>query len=80
MQVSVLGVNHRTAPLEIRERLALTEEQLKPALEYLKKRNIEGVILSTCNRTEIYATFEDGSDSKQTLSQFLTDYYKLSGN
>lgn len=80
MQVSVLGINHKTAPLEIRERLALTEEQLKPALDHLKKRGIEGVILSTCNRTEIYATFESGSDSKQKLSQFLVDHYKLSPN
>lgn len=78
MKVSVLGVNHKTAPLEIRERLALTEEQLKPALDSMKKHGIEGVILSTCNRTEIYATFEHASDSKQKLTHFLTDYYKIS--
>ena len=53
----VVGLNYRTAPVEIREKFAVTEEQLAEALKQLKQsKNIqECVIVATCNRTEIYA-------------------------
>jgi len=60
MHVLVVGMNHRTAPVEIRERFAFREEELPDALRMLKETNsvLEGVILSTCNRTEVYAVVD----------------------
>ena len=56
----VVGVNHRTVPLELLERLAVPGERLPKALGDLVSRDdvAEAVVLSTCNRTEIYATAE----------------------
>ena len=54
MTLLVLGLNHRTAPIELRERLTIDSEQLPAALHSLAGRVAPGVILSTCNRLEIY--------------------------
>lgn len=56
MAVIVLGVSHHGAPLDVRERLAFTSREVLPALEQLRLRAgvREGVLLSTCNRTELY--------------------------
>ena len=56
MSILVVGLNHKTAPVEIREKLALSEEQTVVMLSQLKKRfeDVEFVLLSTCNRFEIY--------------------------
>lgn len=61
MYILVVGLNHRTAPVEIRERLAFTKETLPQALGSLKSQpHIQGcAILSTCNRTEVYAAVTD---------------------
>jgi glutamyl-tRNA reductase len=48
-------VNHRTAPVEVRERVMLLQDDLPRALALLKRAELEGAILSTCNRTEVYA-------------------------
>jgi len=55
MRFSITGVNHKTAPVEVRERLAYDEHSLPDALLELKRRPgfREGLILSTCNRVEI---------------------------
>ena len=57
MSVFVLGLNHRTAPIGVRERIVFDSERLPRALERL--RNLPGIaealIVSTCNRTEVYA-------------------------
>ena len=77
MSLFVLGVNHRTAPVELRERLTIDAELLPPALDTLAKRVAPGVILSTCNRLEIYTRTEegmDGIDSLTGLRQFVSDY------
>ncbi|GGJ58844.1 glutamyl-tRNA reductase [Deinococcus roseus] len=50
----VVGVNHKTAPLSIRERIALRPEEFPLMLEHLQKHAREVMILSTCNRTEVY--------------------------
>ncbi|MBN8715492.1 glutamyl-tRNA reductase [Thermomonas sp.] len=61
MPLLVLGINHQTAPVALRERVAFAAEALPPALETL--RGVDGVreavLLSTCNRTELYAHAED---------------------
>ena len=60
MTLNILGLSHKTAPIDVRERLAFNPESLGPALDGLKARPgiAEAVILSTCNRTEIYCDLE----------------------
>jgi len=63
MSVFALGLSHQTAPVEIRERLAFTPERLGEALRAMSE--VKGIrecaIVSTCNRTELYASGDDGS-------------------
>jgi glutamyl-tRNA reductase len=64
-EIGLLGLNHKTAPLEIRERLAFVNlEELKEGLNLLKKERTlkEALILSTCNRVELYAVSPQLSD------------------
>ena len=63
MQLLVLGVNHKTAPLSLRERVAFGPERIDAALVALAEQPgvREGVILSTCNRTELYCCVEPGA-------------------
>ena len=62
MSVFTLGLNHTTAPLDLRGRFAFTPEQLSPALRGLRDRLLravpEAALLSTCNRTELYLAAE----------------------
>lgn len=60
MHMIVVGLNYRTAPVEIREKFAFSEQELPAALQQLKdtKSILECVIVSTCNRTEIYAVVD----------------------
>ena len=69
-----IGVNHQTAPVSVRERLAFTPATLATALGELVKKDIasEAVIVSTCNRTEIYARAE-----KETLIQWFANFHQL---
>src|SRR6185312_7679450 len=76
MNFQLLGLNHRTAPVEIRERLAVPERQVPEALQQLMKIPgvSEGMILSTCNRVEILAQTVNGSTN---LRDFLKQYFSL---
>ena len=58
MHTIVVGVNYRTAPVEIREKLSFVESDLPKAMESLQEQKsiLENIIVSTCNRTEIYAS------------------------
>ena len=78
MQLVVLGLNHKTVSVDIREQFAISEESARNGLRHLDEQDgiEEAVVLSTCNRTEIYAVLEDGS-AKRTLEQFCL---ALSGN
>jgi glutamyl-tRNA reductase len=60
-QITVVGLNHKTAPVSLRERVALGPSLLKEALQTLSKYMSQGVILSTCNRTEVYTTCTQSS-------------------
>lgn len=62
MAIIVAGLNHATAPIEVREKLTFRPQDSVRELARLRKRGIirEGVILSTCNRTEVYAVEQDG--------------------
>ena len=65
MTINVLGINHKSAPIDVREKLAFDKNSIPRALDDIK--NIEGVnevvLISTCNRTEIY-TENDTDNSK----------------
>ena len=76
MNFQLLGVNHKTAPVEVRERLAIPERKLPEALQQLLKvRGVgEGLILSTCNRVEILAQTQNGSAD---LRDFLAQYFQV---
>ncbi len=75
MRFSITGVNHNTAPVEVRERLAFDEQSLETALQELKRRPgfCEGLILSTCNRVEIAVTSEDNAGAGVAVDEFLAD-------
>jgi len=78
MTLWVLGLNHQTAPVELRERAAFGGDALPRAMESLRQspQLAEAVLLSTCNRTELYAVAEDGS----ALTRWLEDHAgKLDG-
>jgi glutamyl-tRNA reductase len=76
MNFQLIGVNHKTAPVEVRERLAIPERRLPEALQKLVSVPgvSEGLILSTCNRVEILARSANGSSD---LRQFLRQYFSL---
>jgi glutamyl-tRNA reductase len=73
MKLSVTGINHKTAPVEVRELLAFDHHSLAAALEQLKSREglLEAVILSTCNRVEIAAITDDTADPRGAITDFL---------
>jgi glutamyl-tRNA reductase len=74
MRFSITGVNHKSAPVEVRERLAFDEPSLAAALLDLKSRPgfCEGMILSTCNRVEVALTCEDAT-AVLKVDEFLAD-------
>jgi glutamyl-tRNA reductase len=76
MKLLITGVSHRTAPVEVRERLAFREETLSAALADLKARDgvVEAVILSTCNRVEITVTTDDRVNPHSVVERFLADH------
>jgi glutamyl-tRNA reductase len=75
MKFLVAGLNHRTAPVEVRERMAFDESALGGALDSLRRCPglLEGMILSTCNRVEITVTSDEHSNPEETVEQFLSD-------
>ncbi len=72
-QIVVLGVNHRTAPVEVREKLAFQKEEVPAALLHLLERPSvrEAAILSTCNRVEVIACVGAGADATDQIIEFL---------
>jgi len=79
MAILVVGLNHKTAPVEIRERLALPERELKDSLAYLNNYPAlrEKVILSTCNRVEIYAEAKEVEVGSENIKDFLSSYHRI---
>ena len=66
------GLSHRTAPLAIRESVSFTRDQLPGALEALKDIAGRGVVVSTCNRTEVYTVARDSESGRGSLEAFFT--------
>ena len=77
MYLTVLGINHRTAPVEVRGQVAFPPEQLARALAELTTLDgmHEAAILSTCNRTEIYCTRDDSSF--EAIAGWLCRFHRL---
>jgi glutamyl-tRNA reductase len=78
MAFLALGINHKTASVDVRERVAFTPEQLVEALQQLCRvtPSREAAILSTCNRSELY--LEQGQLSADEVLRWLADYHQLS--
>jgi len=77
MQISLVGLNHRSAPVTIREKAAIRTKRLRDSLESLCSHLSHGVILSTCNRTEVY-TVTSGDNQSTILSlSFLQKYLDI---
>jgi glutamyl-tRNA reductase len=77
MEIVVVGLNHRTAPVDLRERVAFTPQQARNAADQLRSEGVleEALILSTCNRSEIYgAASGDSADSGMVVEQ-LEDFF-----
>src|SRR6266542_830592 len=79
MPVFVVGLNHRSAPLDLLERLAIDPERRPKALAMLLEREHvkEGAILSTCNRVEIYAEIDRFHDGGDAVRGFLTEFHGM---
>jgi glutamyl-tRNA reductase len=79
MSVVVIGLSHRSSPVELRERFAFAEERVPETLRQLRQQGIadEAVILSTCNRVEIYAaTSLDPAKAFAGLKEFLVNCHE----
>ncbi len=74
MNIYLVGVNHRTAPVAILEKAAVRSGKLGDALQLLSSHASHGVILSTCNRTEVYTFPDDGSGDGAASLNFLQTY------
>lgn len=79
MHIVVVGINHKTAPVEIRERLTFNPSHLGDAMKSLndKKSILENVILSTCNRTEIYAVVDQLHTGRYYIKEFLSQWFDI---
>ena len=78
MTIVALGINHKTASVELRERVAFSPDQLEDALKQLGDLpNVkEAVVVSTCNRTELYCSVEN--QQAQVLLDWLADFHQVS--
>ncbi len=79
MELIVIGLNHKTASIDLRERMAFAEDQMETALHQLKSLPSlkENMILSTCNRVEIYAAARETDKAILDLKHFLSQYHGL---
>jgi glutamyl-tRNA reductase len=73
----VVGSNHEYAPVSVRERLAFAGESLTDGLRALNEHVGEGLILSTCNRTEIYVVSDDEGHAREGIFDFLATYHSV---
>lgn len=79
MKFCITGLNHRTAPVAVREKLAFDAQALPDVLRDLTQQPglREGMILSTCNRVEIAITAADHVNSRDTVEQFLSEVKRI---
>lgn len=79
MHIAVIGLNHKTAPVELRERLAFNSKKMGEVFKSLKEIEAikEALVLSTCNRVEIYAVTPQPMEALRGVKKFLSDYHKV---
>ncbi len=80
MEIVLVGLNHRTAPVEVRERVSFTTEQARRAADELRARGLleETLVLSTCNRSEVYGVPPEAlHDCAPGLSSFLSEFHSV---
>lgn len=80
MEIIAVGLNHKTASVELREKLAFSKGRLAQAYSTLQNFSSiqEGLILSTCNRVEIYCVVDDAGEGISSLKEFLSIYHGVS--
>ena len=79
MHIAVVGLSHRTAPVEIRERLSIAEQCMEDSLQRLRadEQVLEASILSTCNRLEIYTLLRHPEQGITAIGSFLAEHSGL---
>jgi glutamyl-tRNA reductase len=79
MNIAVVGLSHKTAPVEVREKLSIPEAQIESAIARLCRypHIEEAAILSTCNRLEIYVVVTQAEQVEQEVTQFLAEHSQL---
>ncbi|MCF6158942.1 MAG: glutamyl-tRNA reductase [wastewater metagenome] len=79
MSILVIGLNHRSAPVEIREKLAFNANNIPTALSFFLQRHpkAEAVILSTCNRVEMYVSTLDDTVQVEDVLSFLAEFHRI---
>jgi len=79
MRVILVGLNHKTAPVEVRERFAFPPASVEVGLRRLHERKSveECVILSTCNRVEVYAVTENEEECIEGIKGFLSEFHRV---
>jgi glutamyl-tRNA reductase len=80
MHIILIGANHRTAPVELRERVAFSAENSRRAAQELRSTGVvgEAVVVSTCNRSELYGVLnEDAENAAAALENFITSFHGL---
>jgi glutamyl-tRNA reductase len=79
MHILAVGLNYKTAPVEIREKLSFNEAELAEAMKALKNKKsiLENVIVSTCNRTEIYAVADQFHTARYYIKEFLSEWFNI---
>ena len=79
MHIVVVGLSHRTAPVEVREKLSIPDQVISESLSSLKNYSeiLEVSILSTCNRLEIYALVRDKNIGISSIKEFISEYSRV---
>jgi glutamyl-tRNA reductase len=80
MEIVLVGLNHRTAPVEVREKVSFTADQARRAADELRSRGIleETLVLSTCNRSEVYGVPPETSHNCLSgLASFLSEFHSV---
>lgn len=79
MELLLVGLNHKTAPVDIREKLSFSEKMMPEALASLRKKEgiAECMIISTCNRVEILAGVDDPDIRTRQIKEYLRDFHRL---
>jgi glutamyl-tRNA reductase len=79
MNVLVIGLNHKTAAIEVRKKVAFDGPKLEEAINILKEKDAvkENIILSTCNRVEIYADVRDIDEGIESIKSFISEFHNV---